>query len=272
MVDFFRQLIALPFRILTWVLRYVRLFDPLVFYRIIWKVTGDGKDACVLISHICAKCGLDEMRLEVERIVTESSDALVAVAVGIAEYQAHRTPEEVDRWIIKAEEGGYKNPEMTLYLKLFLSDHFDKYDSRTVAEEILSRNDLPSPASLAALSVKADAHLEEGRWEQAGEIADRILLVQEYPKARFIKWIVHGVMGAVAESEENLRLFKSKMRGDSFNMLFGYGSLLMGRKEAAMEAFSRCDEAIISKARGAKGSLGDFLRSQEYRDHCRESA
>jgi hypothetical protein len=261
------KLIAVPVRLLAELLSIVPIFDPVALWSVCWKFGRNVEDGCKLLMLQCRKDGIDRARRTGQEMMEETRNCEVAATMGLLEWSQGQGFQGADRWVKAAREAGFDKPETLLYLELVLGEYLEEYDKEAIAEQILSRNDLPALYTLAALAAKANTYLSEQQWDQAESIADRLLVVQEQPDARITKWVVCTARGEHAEAERNLAKARGKMADEILGIVVAQGWLYLGRTDKAMESLYGADYRRVQWSRFPTGQL---VRSDEFHRYCSE--
>lgn len=262
------RFVAVPIRTLAELLEIVAVFDTLALRRVCWKLTQGVEDGKNLIVLVCRKHGVKHVRAVAEEILAETKDSEIAATMGALEYSFGHDVRRANGWLRMAKENGYKNQEMLLHLELLLSNFFEDYESEEIIEEILSRKDLPAGATLTALVWKAHRFLEEQRWEEADQVAERILGVQEQADAQIVKWVVSMKRGDKAQADKHFDRGKGKLPEGVFNYVVAGGWLCLGEVGKAMEWLYKSDYEMFYIKESAC-PIGELARSEEFREYCR---
>lgn len=234
MINLIRKLIAVPVRPVAMLMGSLR-FDPLPLWSFCWNMTKNATDGCNLLILSCKKFGVENCRPLAEKMLFTSNDSQLAAAMSWLELGAKSDPAYADKWVRIADLGNFKNPEMLLHLKLFLSQYLPNYNREMILEQILSRNDLPAETTLSALVLKARLLMEKHNYEQADKIAQHILDIQEQPDARLIKWVVAYTKGNIPLAEKHFVKAQQNLPKAIFSILAAQGWLQLGEKQQAME-------------------------------------
>jgi len=234
-VEFLRQLIAAPLRILAWVLYRTGIGDALIIIRLICRITGDVDDWRRLLIFLCTKEGIEKARSEAEKMIARFGSAKISATIAYVEINndADSGMQLARKWIKEAKDKKLKDADAMLDLELCLSA--EVAESERVIEQILNRNDLQGETTRLALVHKARLLMSRGQWPQAEEVVDKILAVEENFDARLIKWISCSKSSKVEEGQKNLReLLRLPLDGYQKALVAG-GWLTLGDKEKAME-------------------------------------
>lgn len=268
------KILAVPVRMLAQLVGFLRVSDPLFLWSVTWKLSGQARDGSQLLLLICGKDGIEAAREAAEEMLEECRSAELAATMGWIELQrgggdVQGRYDSAREWIERAKQGGFENQQMLLYLEHFISQG-DSEKRGKVAEEILSRNDLPMEFTRAGLTDKAFglAHLKD--FSGAEAIADNILCIEENAEARLLKWMASLSRGNEAEAERHL--LKSKEGGWPeviFNYMVGQGFLLLGKKREAMEWLYKA-KAGGFEFKENKSEIWALVNSSEFAEFCKE--
>ncbi len=263
MIDFFRQLVAAPLRVIAWVLYRTGIADALIIIRLVCRVTGDVDDWRRLLIFLCRKEGIEKARFEAEKMIARFGSAKVSATIAWVEINddADSGMEFARRWIKEAKEKKLKDADATLDLELCLST--EAAESERVIEEILNRNDLRGETTRFALIHRARLLASNEQWAQAEKVVDRILAVEENFDARLVKWVTCYQNGLHGEAHKNLReMLRLPLNGFHKSQL-AWGWLTIGDKLKAME-WLRAAEKDGEPVSDGQGPLAELARSREY--------
>lgn len=268
MVAFIKNLIAVPIRMLAKAAGLVTFVDETSLWSAVWKLCHNPYDGIPLLMLTYKRDGIEAARRMAEEMLPEAESCVLVSAIGSIEYSCNDF-EAVNKWVKMARDGDYKEPEWLLHLELFLSNYLEEYDSETVAEQILSRSDLPMLITLAALIKKANSFLDKQMWDQAEEIAERILSIQEQNDARLVKWVTCLRRGEQTEADEHFAKARGKLPDAVFAVLVAQGWLFMGEVGKAMEWLYKAEKEK-PWVESAESPIGELARSDEFSNFCME--
>jgi len=173
------------------------------------------------------------------------------------------------RWLEEARAMDCKHSQVLLLLELYCGAVLPEYDMLETAERILSRNDLPMNYTSLALGVKGDKLLEQGHWAEAEAIADRILVLEEKPYARSVKWITSLRRGDQAEAQRHISFTEKQMPKPLFHSDVAGGLLLLGRRTEAMEELRKAVAAGF-RVFPTKSAISQLATSEDFAAYCRQ--
>ena len=240
MINFIRNLIAAPLRIVFWICGFFHAVNRLTLARIIWNITGDVADGSNAIILTANSEGMDSACKVALKVLEETLDASAALMMGQLEVHARCDVRAAFDWIKKAKQMNCKNTESLLKLELMIGDTVDQIDTEQVVEQILARNDLPGDYTKAALVTRAELFLKEKKWDAAEKIADRILLIEEYPYARMIKWVVATASGNNDQAQMNFEKIGNNVTPTDLYINLALGWYYLGRMDKAKEQLAQC--------------------------------
>ncbi|HIJ67324.1 MAG TPA: hypothetical protein HPP87_08165 [Planctomycetes bacterium] len=232
MINFVRQLIAAPLRVLLWICGFVPLFDRLRLMQLIWAISTDPADAAGVLTLTASAKGIAQAHNRAEKMFATHPDSQIAATMGWLQIHHARNLPEASRWLKKARQVDCDDSAL-LSLELFLSEHLDEYDTQEVVERILARNDLPMSTTRDALLADGRRLLKEKRWTEAQAVADKILTVEENPQARWIGWVTAIINGNDALAQTQLSIAGGKMSDAALRGFVALGWLYMGDSERA---------------------------------------
>ena len=198
-VNFSRQLIAVPVRLLVWICGFVPIFDRLRLVKILWFLGREVEDGSAVIGLAAAQEGMDSARHEAERIFAQCNEAHITATIAWLEVQHDNDYSAAHDWVQKAKQADCANEQMLLMMELVLSTRLAEYNQAQIVERILSRNDLPMQFTREALLCKGGLLVNQHRWNQARRIAERILSIEDNEHARklaaFVDQNTHAGIG-----------------------------------------------------------------------------
>jgi tetratricopeptide (TPR) repeat protein len=240
MINFIKNLIAAPFRIVFWLCSFFPAVKRLTLGRIIWNITGEPADGCNVIILTANSKGIEPARKVALKVLQETHDAAAALMMGQLEVHACCDVHAAFEWIKKAKDMDCKNPESLLKLELMISDTLDQIDTEQVIEQILSRNDLPGDYTKDALQVRMEIFLRDKKWDAAEEIADRILSVEEDSHARATKWVVAAARGNNDQAQMHFKKINNNVPPVLFHANLAMGWYHLGQMDKAREHLTQC--------------------------------
>ena len=261
---FGRQLVAAPVRLVAWVNGFIQIIDRRKLAEIVWFLTREANDGANVISLTSATKGVQEARQRGEEIFSLRPAEQVAAAMGWIEAGQCRDLPAALRWVERSREAGCEDSYSILQLELFLSEHLEGCDHVAVIDRILIRNDLPGSVTRDALLGRARMHLKQQQWDEAGEIAEKILRIEENGSARWVRWVIRIAAGEMENARIQIELAGRKIRPEVLRGLVTLGWLCLGEDSRALEVLQKCrregkDVAIVDS------DLAVFLRMNEQR-------
>ena len=264
---FIKKMIAAVIRVTALVLGLIKSIDTSRLWSVTWRLSSDPMDGASLLAHINRHQGSQAARAAADEIIERSKSCLPVMVMAGIEFYECRDIEAAYRLVKAARDAGYDKQEELLSIEFLLSDFIEEYDERDVMERILARNDLSMDITQWALNSKAVLLLKDQLFEQAEQIADRVLSIVDDPIANIVKWTL-----CVARSQEDsgagyLERAKKKLGPARANFLMAECCLCIGRKQEAMEILYRIGEkdSIVFKS---KSVLAELSRSEEFRKFC----
>jgi len=240
MINFIKNLIAAPFRIIFWLCGFFHAVKRLTLARIIWNITGEPADGCNLIILTANSKGMDSARKVAQKVLEETLDASAALMMGQLELHARYDARAAFEWIKKAKQMDCKNPESLLKLELMIGHAIDQIDTKQVIEQILSRNDLPGDYTKEALTARAEIFLKDKKWDDAEKIADRILLIEEDPYARATKWVVAEAKGNNEQAQMHFKKIGNNVPPAVLHINLAMGWYHLDRIDKTKEQLAQC--------------------------------
>jgi hypothetical protein len=267
MIGFFRQLLAAPLRLLLWLLGFVPVIDRRIVSELIWRISGDPADGNSVVVLTAQKKGIIAARQKADAILNKTQDALIATTMGFVEIHLCNDISAANGWIYKAKEQQCKNTELLLRLKLLLSDVVEEYNTTEIVDEILSRNDLPMDYTRTALIVRIERFLGSRLWDEADEVLDRMLCIEENYEICFPKWVTCMAKDDHVQAELYLKKMKNKVPEGQLRLRLATGWIYLGDKNRAMQCLKMAERAgmkatIISQS---NRKFGEIIDSQEYK-------
>lgn len=266
MVKILKKLIAIPVRILAKLFGVGGFFDTTALWSIVFKLTTSGEDGQNLLYKIYHKYGLDEARNAAEKIIAKTNSTFPAALIASIEFREGNI-NDAYRWVKLADEKNNEDIEQLLVVKLYLSEFVPDYDKKTITDRILSINYLPMEVTRVALIEKALAALEDKDWAIAGQVADRILAVEENFAARIVKAAIALLNRRIDEAEKLLTKAQQKVMPAQFYPIASHALLCIGHTEMAMEYLCRMGK-LDNRLVQSNTLIGQMARSQEFTDYC----
>jgi hypothetical protein len=262
MLKLIRQIGAIPFRLVADILGYIRLMDPEFFRKAAWKISGQSDDAIRLLILVSQKRGIAVSGQMAKEMMAKVNDCAIAVMAGFWEL-SNRNYEQAKTWLEDAKRSQAKNPEQLLYLELYLSQRFQEYNTEDILNRILERNDLPGAFTRQALVISAELHLEKHQWASADQIAEKILAVEEYPFARWIKWVIAIAAGRGREAEDILRQLGGMWQEAYLNKMKAFGWYYAGDIEQTYKYMELAEKGGIDLENAGK-PISELAKSEGY--------
>ena len=128
-----------------------------------------------------------------------------------------------------------QHKETLLPLKMVLSSRYQEYNTATIAEAILQRNDLPMDQSRIALLVQIFQLLDKKDWSEADTRISHMLSVEEIPVLYCARWIVYMAQGRQEEAQQQLALAEKKLAKSEILRHQALGMYLLDRIEEARQ-------------------------------------
>lgn len=191
MISFLRELLALPLKLVYEVLKRLRVSPQtqLALIQWIWKVGREIEWAHWYLIYSWYLQGKEKARGIAAELLLQEKNAYIACYIGDLEFHAGKDIESAKQWIRKAEEMECSHLEGLLYLKLQMSGAVAEYNDGRLVQKILERNDLPMEATRFALLMKAQQFIQRKKWDQADEVLDSMLQVENHHEIHIYKWI-----------------------------------------------------------------------------------
>ncbi len=246
MIRWIGQVVALPLQALEFMVSIVPVINPFPLCRAIWALTKDPVYAQKLIVHFVKQEGIDSARFFAEKAFAVCPDGAIAGVIGQLELQLGEIPDNAIGWLRRAKENpNLKNPDGLLGLEISLSRQVEEMDCAAIVKTVLSRNDLPINLTQLALFVQAHLLLKAEQWDQALQIADQILSIQEVPLARWIRWVVYSATQQQQPAQREFHLFSHKNSGPLYDALLASGYFYLGQVDRCREHLLKARQAGI---------------------------
>jgi hypothetical protein len=235
MVSFFRELAALPLKLLFWICHFLHIPHKTATAALIWKVGGEIFWANTWIMHVCQEQGMDAARQLADRLMERYKDARIALQMGMVEYKHFKNPAAADQWIRRAEALNCTHQEELLCLKLLLADHVPSYHPERIIDEILSRNDLSMEYSRAARLVQTEQWIRRREWQKADDLLGAMLHIESEPQIHIYKWMTSLALGHPEQGQEDLLIARKGLPGHQSSFFEALGMFYLGRPAEARE-------------------------------------
>ena len=266
MIKFLKKIAAAPTRALARLLGFGNFLDTTALWAIVFKLNPQGDDGSILLQKIYFKYGLDEARNTAVKIISASKSAKPAAVMASIEFQ-NGNIDDANRWIKLADEKNCEDPEFILLTKLYMSEFYPEYDKKHIIDQILSINYLPMEITRIALIEKSFTALEDKDLQLSGQIADRILTVEENYAARIVKAAIAIANKNLDQAEKLLIKAQEKITPAQFYPLASHALICVGHTEMAMEYLCRAGKLNDNLVR-SNTLVGSLARSQEFADYC----
>jgi hypothetical protein len=261
MFDFIFSILAQPVRFIAFLVAMSRIANPLALLRLAWDLGRDPQDAANIITITSAMHGIEAARDSARAMFDKTLDASIMASLAWREVQQGGNVRQARKWYDLAVENGVINLESLLPLKLFLSTHYNEFDKAATLEEILARNDLPMEFTRAAMLDKAAMLLKQKQWDEASEIADRVLAVEDHPHATWIKWVV--TLAANEGSATTLQALVEKQAPPGYApLLLALGYLYTGNRAEAIIQLKRKND--LDNLEFFDKDLAELARSADF--------
>lgn len=200
MIQFLRDLLAAPFRVLALLFGLFPFLNPIVFHRIVWRLSGDQETARELLIRTHKQQGLKAAELLADTLLADRPEALIVVIVGGLILRDTKDAVRVQALMRKARLLNCLNEPLLLWLEAVLCDCIQPDQNETIITAILSRNDLPMSYTQMALIRHAEFYLRSQDWDRAEAICDRIYYVD---KSQAVEWFYYVIDVARHYQEDN---------------------------------------------------------------------
>lgn len=234
----------------------------------IWCISGDASDGNNVVVLTAQKKGIIAARQKAEVILDKTRDSLIAATMGFVEIHFCNDINAADGWIHKAKELECKNPELLLRLELLLSDVIEEYDTEQIIDETLSRNDLPMDYTRTALIVRVERFLGGRLWDEADEILDKMLCIEENYEVCFPKWVTCMAKGEHVQAEIYMEKMKGKVPEGQLRVRLATGWIYLGDISRAMQYLKMAEQTGMkaSTINMSNRVLGKIIDSEEYKN------
>lgn len=266
MISFSKKAAAIPTRLAAMLAEALKSGNALSLWSVTFNLSHSVSDGCKLLFLTYQQEGIDSARASAANLLEQTRHSNIATTIGYLEISSGNTEAARD-WINQAGRLECESPEMMLGLELFIAE--DDSESEILISQILARDDLPMEFTRNALTRKMWKLAEKRDWEQAEQISNRILGVEENVDARLIKWMGCESRQQHAQAEKHLAFAQSKLPEPVFNMLMAQGWLFLDNPDKAMEWTYKAEQSGI-KINELDSEIGDLARSEEFRKYCRE--
>ncbi len=239
MVSLFRELAALPLKLLFWICHFLHIPRKAAMAALVWKVSGEIFWANTWILQAGQEQGMDTARELAGRLLERYKDARIALQMGMVEYKFLKNPAAAAEWIRKAEAMNCNFQEELLYLKLILSDHVPSYHTERIIDEILSRNDLSMEYSRAARFTQAELWMRRHEWQKADDLLSAMLHIESEPHIHIYRWVTSTALGRLEQGQEDLLIARKGLSGQQSSFFEALGMFYLGQPAKAQELLAR---------------------------------
>jgi len=235
MIAFLRELAAVPFMVLYFAANFLKLPIRVALARGAWVVSGQILWAQTWIWQTAKTRGAGKAEGYAEDVIRKTKDARIPGSLGFYEYAFNHNSESAYHWTRKGDELCTHHKEALLPLKMMLSGRYQEYNTATIAEVILQRNDLPMDQSRIALLVQIFQLLDKKDWSEADTQISHMLSVEEIPVLYCARWIVYMAQGRQGEAQQQLALAETKLAKSEILRHQALGMYLLDRIEEAKQ-------------------------------------
>ncbi|MBM4103166.1 MAG: hypothetical protein FJ263_03830 [Planctomycetes bacterium] len=239
MISFFRELAALPLKLLFWICHFLHIPRKASAAALVWKISREVFWVNTWILQAAQEQGIEKARDLAGRLLELHKDARIALQMGVMEYRFLKNPAAAGEWIRRAEAANCNFQEELLYLKLILADHIPSYRPERIIDEILLRNDLSMEYSRAARLVQAELWIRRREWQKADDLLNAMLHIESEPQIHIYKWMTSLALNQPEQGQEEL-LIARKGLPDHRSLFFeALGMFYLGRPAEARELLAR---------------------------------
>jgi hypothetical protein len=239
MISFFRELAALPLKLLFWICHFLHIPRKAAVAALVWKVGGEIFWANTWILQAAQEQGIEKARDLAGRLMERYKDARIAHQMGTMEYRFFKNPAAAAEWIRRAEALNCTHAEELLYLKLVLADHVPSYHPERIIDEILSRNDLSMEYSRAARLVQAELWIRRREWQKADDLLNAMLHIESEPQIHIYKWMTSLALNWPEQGQEELLIARKSLPGHRSLFFEALGMFYLDRPAEARELLAR---------------------------------
>lgn len=239
MVSFFRELAALPLKLLFWICHFLHIPRKAAVAALVWKISREIFWVNTWILQVAQEQGIEKARDLAGRLLELHKDARIALQMGVMEYRFLKNPAAAVEWIRKAETMNCNFQEELLYLKLILADHVLSYHPERIIDEMLSRSDLSMEYSRAAWLVQAELWIRRREWQKADDLLSTMLHIESEPQIHIYKWMTSLALNRPEQGQEELLIARKGMPGHKSVFFEALGMFYLGRMDEARELLAR---------------------------------
>jgi hypothetical protein len=242
MISFFRELAALPLKLIFWICHFLHIPCKAALAALIWKVGGEIFWANTWILQAGQKQGIEKARELAGRLMERYKDARIALQMGMVEYRYFKNPAAAAEWIRRAEAMNCNFQEELLYLKLILADHVPSYHPERTVDEMLSRNDLSMEYSRAARLVQAELWIRRREWQKADTLLSAMLHIESEPLIHIYKWMTSVALDRPEQGQAELSIARKGLPGHRSLFYEALGMFYLGRPAEAQKLLAAAIE------------------------------
>lgn len=266
MIKIIREILVLPLKLLLLISKFFPIVDQYALVKWIWNIGRVTEDGYKLVSMTVQKEGVQAGRDIARNILVETKSALVAYAIAWYEISGQNFQEAKD-WVDFAEEVGCQDLHHTLIIKLRCTGHLDDYDFHSVVDEMLSCKCLSMEHTREALLAKAYILINNGEYDQADKISERLLAVKEDNAARYLKGVACLGFGEDDTAQKHFARFTGNMDENLYFANISSGYFNAGRYQEGMEWLNKAINAGLDVTE-ENGLLWEVYNSKEFAEYC----
>lgn len=156
--------------------------------KLAWRISGDGEIGRMALARMVPQVGQEAALTEAERWLQRCPRPEIAAFAGLLSLEAGKV-DEAARLLSLGRELGDDRQGMLEHLELAIAARDpDPDEKKRVVACLQARRDLSPWVKKHVLDVLLWEAMAEGRFDEAGDLAGRILAVEEHPPANVALW------------------------------------------------------------------------------------
>ena len=244
---FFKDLLAFPVRILVFITMRTKSDKVLSLQKLVWRITGAPEEAVKYLDILYkgyAKTGTPDPRNTAEEMLAGSQSGLFYALAANKDFRLTGSRQWAQDRLQEAEQKELTDPHMLLYPKLAMEQDPEKI--KTLAQQIMQRNDYPAYVSSLAYYNLALYYLESDQYEEAEPLISKALLIRESADFRTLA-IAHSILTGRGDHEAQEKLLPAHNTG-MLHYLKVISYAIARRPELARSSLLQCSDSLLVRA------------------------
>lgn len=242
MFSFFRDLLALPIKLLVVVGLYTKRESLVAFQSLVWKITGRIQDG-VLSAGYLYRIDPSKAVKNAEQMISQSHSACLSANLIVQDYQIRWNNDWARHWIEFTEIQEFSDDHHLLHPKLMVAQ--DNDEIKRLSELIMDRNDFAINASSLAYYNMALYHLRLRNLTEAETFINHSLQIEETSNIRIANMALSQMKGIDDMEKQVTYLSTRSPELIKFGRAAAYN--IAGNREKAKQWLGQCSQVTINR-------------------------